>query len=96
MAPAAYHRIVFAGQDTEEVHRIGSLFVTSATVPLAFGLVGDLYVVLAEVSGSARIGALVAGIALVFLVGLWHVLPLLSRRRLRHSRRGEPHPGPAG
>jgi hypothetical protein len=24
IAPAAYHRIVFSGQDSEEVHRIGS------------------------------------------------------------------------
>jgi hypothetical protein len=38
MAPAAYHRIVFSGQDAEEVHAVGSWFVTCATIPLAFGL----------------------------------------------------------
>lgn len=42
IAPAAFHRIVFSGQDTEEVHRFGSWFVTCATVPLAFGLSGDI------------------------------------------------------
>ena len=40
MAPAAYHRIVFSGQDAEEVHGVGSWFVTCATIPLAFGLAG--------------------------------------------------------
>jgi hypothetical protein len=44
IAPAAYHRIVFSGQVSEEVHRVGSWFVTCATVPLAFGLAGDVYV----------------------------------------------------
>jgi Family of unknown function (DUF6328) len=43
MAPAAYHRIVFSGQPAEEVHGMGSWFVTCATIPLAFGLAGDVY-----------------------------------------------------
>jgi Family of unknown function (DUF6328) len=81
MAPAAYHRIVFAGQDTEEMHRVGSWFVTCATIPLAFGLAGDVYVVLREITASARLGAILAGLALVFLVGLWHVLPAVIRLR---------------
>jgi Family of unknown function (DUF6328) len=90
MAPAAYHRIVFSGQDAEEVHRIGSWFVTSATVPLALGLAGDIYVVFAEITASKLIALLVAGAALVFLVGLWHVFPVITRlRRLRRSRWGE-------
>jgi len=85
MAPAAYHRIVFSGQDTEEMHRVGSWFVTGATVPLAFGLAGDVYVVLTEITASARIGGLAASVALVLLVGLWHALPTVSR--LQRSRR---------
>jgi Family of unknown function (DUF6328) len=35
MAPAAYHRIVYAGEDTQDMYRIGSALVTVATVPLA-------------------------------------------------------------
>ena len=81
MAPAAYHRIVFSGQDTEEMHRVGSWFVTCATIPLAFGLAGDVYVILREITASARLGAVIAGLALVFLVGLWHVLPAVIRLR---------------
>jgi len=85
IAPAAYHRIVFAGQDTEEVHRVGSRFVTGATVPLALGLAGDIYVVLAEITGSVPVAVFVAGVALALLVGLWHAFPLASR--LRRARR---------
>src|SRR5262249_49489402 len=35
MAPAAFHRIAFAGEDNEDFHRIGSWFIVAATVPLA-------------------------------------------------------------
>lgn len=76
MAPAAYHRIVFSGQDAEEVHGVGSWFVTCATIPLAFA--GDVYVVLTTSTG---IGVSIAGAALVFLVGLWHDFPAVVRLR---------------
>jgi hypothetical protein len=90
IAPAAYHRIVFSGQVTEEVHRFGSWFVVCATVPLAFGLSGDIYVVLTEITASAMIGAFTASFTLVFLVGLWHLFPAVIRaRRLRRSGRPE-------
>ena len=35
MTPAAYHRLVYAGEDNEEMHRTGSLLLTLATMPLA-------------------------------------------------------------
>ncbi len=44
IAPAAFHRIAFRGEDSEEFHRIGSWFIVAATVPLACGIVGDVYV----------------------------------------------------
>jgi hypothetical protein len=42
MAPAAYHRLVYAGEDTAEFHRIGSLAVSAATVPLALEIASDV------------------------------------------------------
>jgi Family of unknown function (DUF6328) len=73
MAPAAYHRFVFADQDAEEMHRIARRFITCVTVPLAFGLAGDVCVVLAEISASAAIGPLLLATGvLVFLIGVWH------------------------
>ena len=51
MAPAAYHSIVYAGEDSQDMHRVGSALVTTATVPLALGLVGDVYVVITKNRG---------------------------------------------
>lgn len=76
IAPAAYHRIVYLGEDSEDMHRVGSTLITAATVPLALGLAGDVYVVIAKIAESARAGALAAALVLVLLVGLWHAYPL--------------------
>lgn len=81
MAPAAYHRIVFAGEDSEEMHRVGSWLVTAATVPLAIGLTGDVYVVITKIAASSAVGAIVSAATLLLLVGLWHVLPITVRLR---------------
>jgi hypothetical protein len=78
MAPAAYHRIVYAGEDSDDMHRVGSALVTAATVPLALGLAGDVYVVITKIAASPVAGVAAGGLALVFLVGLWHVYPLLA------------------
>jgi hypothetical protein len=79
MAPAAYHRIVWNGEDTNEFHRTGSILVTVATLPLAFGLAGDAYVVIAKIAESTAIGAVVGGAVLAGLLGLWHACPLYLR-----------------
>jgi hypothetical protein len=60
MAPAEYHRIVCAGEDSGDMHRVGSALVTAATVPLALGLVGDVYVVITKIVGTSLAG-LIAG-----------------------------------
>jgi predicted membrane channel-forming protein YqfA (hemolysin III family) len=85
MAPAAFHRIAFNGEDSETFHRIGSGFVVSATVPLAVGIAGDLYVAGAKIAGSPSVGLTLALAALIVLSGLWYAYPYLMRRR--HRRR---------
>ncbi len=83
MAPAAYHRIVYAGEDSEGFLRTASRFVTLSTVPLAFGLAADVYVVGTKIFRS-DVAATITGLAvLALLVGLWHALPLALRRRRR-------------
>lgn len=81
MAPAPYHRIVYAGEDTEDMYRVGSVLVTAATAPLGLGLAGDVYVVIAKISGSFAIGSFTGGLALVFLIGLWYLYPIIEARR---------------
>src|SRR6266536_1539770 len=69
MAPAAYHRIVYAGEDSQDMHRVGSALVTAATAPLALGLTGDIYVVIGKIIGPT-VGLAAAVFGLLVLVGL--------------------------
>jgi hypothetical protein len=86
MAPAAYHRLVYAGEDSEGFLRTGSRFVTLSTVPLALGLAADVYVVSTRIFRS-DVAAAITGLAvLALLVGLWHALPLALRGRRKQAR----------
>jgi hypothetical protein len=89
MAPAAYHRIVYAGEASQRFHELGSRFVMAATVFLALGLAADVYVVIAKIAG-ATIGLGAAVAALVLLVGLWHVSPIFIRSHRGGTSKGPP------
>jgi hypothetical protein len=80
---APYHRIVYAGEDTEDMYRVGSALVMGATLPLGLGLAGDIYVVIAKISGSFAIGSLTGALAFVLLTGLWYLYPIIVARRGR-------------
>jgi hypothetical protein len=81
MALAPYHRIVYVGEDTEDIYRIGSVLVTAATLPLGLGLAGGIYVVIAKIWGSSAAGLLASGLALLLLIGLWYLYPLVAATR---------------
>jgi hypothetical protein len=81
MTPAAYHRIVEEGEDTERFHRLASALVLAAMVPLALGVSGDLYVVTRKVLGSHRWSLVTACAMLLFFFGLWFGYTLYQRRR---------------
>jgi Family of unknown function (DUF6328) len=81
MAPAPYHRIVYAGEDTEDMYRVGSALITAATLPLGLGLAGDVYVVIAKISGSFAIGTVAGGLAFMLLTGLWYIYPMIVAHR---------------
>ncbi len=49
MSPAAYHRIVYAGEDSAQFHKVGSWLVTLSTIPLALGLAADVFVVATKI-----------------------------------------------
>jgi uncharacterized protein DUF6328 len=71
IAPAAYHRIHEAGEDTEHFHRVASRLMLSALVFLAPGMAGDLFVVIAKVTRSTAGAASIAGSLLLAFYGLW-------------------------
>jgi hypothetical protein len=85
ITPAALHRIVWAGEESEEVLRIGSRITILALFPLACGMAADAYVVFARFTGT-MIGAVVAaGGVLLVLLGFWYAWPFIDRLR-RHRR----------
>lgn len=85
MTPAAYHRIVYAGEDAEDFHRLGSRFILAAMIALALGLTGAVFVVLSKIAGSAYIGAWAAAGTLLLLLGLWQIYPAWMRKRHRQD-----------
>jgi hypothetical protein len=76
ITPAALHRIVWAGEESEALLAIGGRLTAIALLPLAFGMTGDAYVVLDRIIGVPGVAALAAGIILLFLLGCWFVWPL--------------------
>jgi hypothetical protein len=79
MAPAAFHRIAFGGDNTEEFFKLGSGFVIASAVPFALGISGDLYVASSLALNNAIVGGAVALGGLVVLAWLWFARPLLLR-----------------
>lgn len=89
LTPAAWHRIVEQGEETERFHRIASRLVMASLVPLALGLAGDLYVVVRKVMGSEPLAVASALACLAVCYGLWFGLTL-ARRARRVSRTTPP------
>ena len=71
MTPAAYHRIVERGENTEHFHRFSSRMLLMAMVPLALGISGNLFIVARKVMGSTSLAIGIAGVAALFFFGLW-------------------------
>lgn len=81
MAPAAFHRIVERGEDSERLHRFSSAMIISAQVPLALGIACDFYIVADHVLNAPTLSLGLAVASLVFFYGLWFGLTLALRAR---------------
>jgi hypothetical protein len=81
VTPAAYHRLVYAGEYSEAFHRMGSRLLMIALMPLGLGMAGDACVVIAKITGSMQLGALAAALALSAFAGLWFAWPLIARQQ---------------
>ncbi|HZZ84843.1 MAG TPA: DUF6328 family protein [Anaeromyxobacteraceae bacterium] len=88
MSPAAYHRIVLRGEETEQFHRVASRLVLAAMPPLAAGIAGDLFVVAWRASMPPGLALAIALGALVLFLGAWFALPLSLRRHRERPPRG--------
>ena len=85
MTPPALHRIVWAGEDTEDVLRSGGPITVAALVPLALGMSADTCVVFAHITGSKAYGAVAAAAVLLCLLILWFAWPLAQRKAQRRA-----------
>jgi drug/metabolite transporter (DMT)-like permease len=85
MAPAAYHRIVDAGEDTPEFEQFAARMVIGALMPLALALSAAVYVVLVRISSDPSLSAAIAIGTAAVLLGGWLLLPV-AVRRLRMTR----------
>ena len=79
ITPAAYHRLVERGEETEHFHRFASKILVAALVPLALALAGDVYVVVQKVSDSQLVSVVSALVVLAIFWELWFGLTLYRR-----------------
>jgi hypothetical protein len=86
MTPAAYHRLVERGYDTENFHQVASRLTLWAMVPLGIGISGDVFVVTERTTSERSLAVLSFAVALVFFFGLWFGWPLYKRMRRARQR----------
>jgi hypothetical protein len=91
MTPAAYHRIVERGEETEHFHRFASRMLIAAMAPLAMAVCADFFVVVWSVTKSAEVALVCGAVMLVMFFGLWFGLPSYwreteARKHLHRSR----------
>lgn len=85
MTPAAYHRIVERGEDTERFHRVASTLLLIVMIPLPLGICGDLYVVFRKATGSVALSIGSAMLMLTLFYGLWFGFTVYRRARLTQA-----------
>lgn len=83
IAPAAYHRLVETGQDTERFHKVASQLLLAALVFLAPGMAGDLFVVIRKFTGSEALAAWTSILMLLAFYFLWFGVSAWKRRERR-------------
>jgi Family of unknown function (DUF6328) len=69
--PAAFHRIVYLGEDSEEFVLQAGRLLLWAMVFLGLGVSGDFLVVCYRLTGSMSLSSLIALLLLGFFYGLW-------------------------
>ena len=81
IAPAAYHRIVERGEDTEHFHRLAGRMLLSAMALLGTGVSGGIFVVVQKTTDSWQVAILCSVLSLVCILGLWFGFTFYRRSR---------------
>lgn len=93
MTPAAYHRIVERGEQTEHFHRFSSRMLIAAMIPLALGVSGDLFVVVRKITESTTSAIASAVVSLLFFYGLWFGFTVYRRNQERAGQETKENEG---
>ena len=84
MAPSAYHRIAFRGENSPRVHRFASIMLIVAMFFLIAGLAVDVWLVTYLVLGSSTYACFTSATCFLLASLLWFVYPaLLSHKNQR-------------
>lgn len=83
LTPAAYHRIVEDGEETERFHALASRFLVFSLIPIGMGASLDFYVVILKVMGSELLAVASAVLTLALMFGLWFGFAWAARWRHR-------------
>jgi Family of unknown function (DUF6328) len=81
MTPAAYHRIVEHGEDTEHFHSVASRLLLASMLTLPIGICGDLFVVVRKVTDDSPLSAVSSFFALAVFYGLWFGFTLYRKHK---------------
>ncbi|MGO4741287.1 DUF6328 family protein [Bosea sp. 2KB_26] len=86
IAPAAFHRLVYAGGDNPRFQVLAGRMLLVATFCLALGLAAEMYVVVFKIAANRSLATILAILSGSVLLGLWHLWPwVLARARQRAS-----------
>jgi hypothetical protein len=81
MTPAAYHRIVYLGEDSSDILRVGTRTITLATIPLAAALAIDTYVTCVHTLGRPIVALCIGSLVFCALLTAWISYPMLAKKR---------------
>lgn len=85
MTPAAYHRLVERGEDTQHFYGLVSGFLIAAMVILPLGICSEVFIVFQKVSNSYAVSIGTAAVLLLFFYGLWFGFTAYRRRQLAET-----------
>lgn len=82
IAPVAMHRVLFRQQARRSLVATGQTFTIAGLGMLGLAVTGVVYLIFIMVAGGT-VGAVAAIVALLVFGGLWALVPLAYRRRVR-------------
>ena len=87
LTPAAYHRIVEHGEETESFHQVASLLVLCALPPLAAGVCGDFFLVVYKMTDMWGTSLVSAALMFSLFGGMWFGYTWFRKNHPKHLAR---------